>query len=112
MIGIITKHGILICEVAKENQLEKGMDKLSSIIDASAIRLRPILMTTASMIAGLIPLLITSGPGAESRFSIAIVIVFGLAIGTCFTLYILPTIYMLLGQEHKPLREINESYEI
>ena len=112
LIGIITKHGILICEVAKENQLEKGMDKLSSIIHASAIRLRPILMTTASMIAGLIPLLLTSGPGAESRFSIGIVIVFGLLIGTCFTLYILPTIYLALGDEHKPLKEINEDYKI
>jgi multidrug efflux pump len=110
LIGLITKHGILICEVAKENQLIKGMNKVDSIIDAASVRLRPILMTTAAMIAGLIPLLMAQGAGAESRFSIGVVIVFGLFIGTCFTLYVLPTIYLKLGEEHKPLRKINENY--
>lgn len=112
LIGLITKHGILICEVAKENQLHLGMDKRKAIIEASAIRLRPILMTTAAMIAGLIPLLFASGPGAVSRFSIGIVIVVGLAIGTCFTLYVLPTIYTFIGEKHKPLKEVNENYSM
>jgi multidrug efflux pump len=111
LIGLITKHGILICEVAKENQLHHGMNKYDSIIEAAALRLRAILMTAISMIAGLIPLLYATGAGAESRFSIGIVIVFGLAIGTIFTLYVLPTIYLKFGEEHKPLKEINESYK-
>ena len=110
LIGLITKHGILICEVAKENQLHLGYDRRKAIIEAAAIRLRPILMTTAAMIAGLIPLLFASGPGAVSRFSIGLVIVVGLTIGTCFTLYVLPTIYTFIGEKHKPLKEINESY--
>lgn len=110
LIGLITKHGILICEVAKENQLHLGMNKKDAIIEASSIRLRAILMTTASMVAGLIPLLLASGAGASSRFSIGIVIVFGLLIGTCFTLYVLPTIYLKLGDNHKPLKEVNNNY--
>lgn len=110
LIGLITKHGILICEVAKENQLHLGMNKRDSIVEAASVRLKPILMTTAAMVAGLIPLLMASGAGAESRFSIGVVIVFGLLIGTCFTLYVLPTIYLKVGENHKPLKEINHEY--
>ena len=103
LIGLITKHGILICEVAKEAQLYHGKNRLEAVMESAKIRLRPILMTTCAMIAGLIPLLYASGAGAASRFSIGIVIVAGLSIGTLFTLFVLPVIYTFLASEHKPL---------
>ncbi len=103
LIGLITKHGILICEVAKEEQLYHGKNRMEAVMEAAKIRLRPILMTTCAMIAGLIPLLYASGAGAASRFSIGIVIVAGLSIGTLFTLFVLPVIYTFLASEHKPL---------
>lgn len=103
LIGLITKHGILICEVAKEEQLLHKKDRMAAVMEAAKIRLRPILMTTAAMIAGLIPLLYATGAGAAQRFSIGIVIVAGLAIGTVFTLFVLPVIYTYLASIHKPL---------
>ncbi|MDW6002285.1 multidrug efflux RND transporter permease subunit [Vibrio mangrovi] len=103
LIGLITKHGILICEVAKETQLKLKKDRIEAVMEAAKIRLRPILMTTAAMIAGLIPLMYASGAGAKQRFSIGIVIVAGLAIGTLFTLFVLPVIYSYLAEKHKPL---------
>ncbi|HDL1226757.1 TPA: efflux RND transporter permease subunit [Mannheimia haemolytica] len=108
LVGLITKHGILMCEVAKEEQLLHGKSRYEAIFHAATIRLRPIMMTTAAMIAGLIPLLFAVGAGAIARFSMGMVIVAGLAIGTLFTLFILPVIYTFLGQEHKPLREFDE----
>ncbi len=102
LIGLITKHGILICEVAKEEQLHHGKDRIAAVTEAARVRLRPILMTTAAMVAGLIPLLLASGAGAVSRFSIGIVIVAGLTIGTLFTLFVLPVIYSLLASRHQP----------
>ncbi|QLB12291.1 multidrug efflux pump [Bisgaardia hudsonensis] len=109
LIGLITKHGILMCEVAKEEQLHNGLNRIEAISYAAKIRLRPILMTTAAMIAGLIPLLLASGAGAVSRFSIGVVIVAGLAIGTLFTLFVLPVIYSYIATEHKPLPEFIEN---
>ncbi|MCK3655879.1 transporter [Pasteurellaceae bacterium Macca] len=109
LVGLITKHGILMCEVAKEEQLHHGKSRAEAIFHAAVIRLRPIMMTTAAMIAGLIPLLLASGAGAIARFSMGIVIVSGLAIGTLFTLFVLPVIYTFLGSEHKPLREFDEA---
>lgn len=103
LIGLITKHGILICEVAKEEQLLHNKDRQAAVMEAAKVRLRPILMTTAAMIAGLIPLLYATGAGAAQRFSIGIVIVAGLAIGTAFTLFVLPVIYTYLASIHKPL---------
>jgi multidrug efflux pump len=103
LIGLITKHGILICEVAKEEQLHHQKDRMAAVMEAAKVRLRPILMTTAAMIAGLIPLLYATGAGAAQRFSIGIVIVSGLAIGTLFTLFVLPVIYTYLASIHKPL---------
>ncbi|MGF1713618.1 multidrug efflux RND transporter permease subunit [Photobacterium chitinilyticum] len=103
LIGLITKHGILICEVAKEEQLHNQKDRMTAVMEAAKVRLRPILMTTAAMIAGLIPLLYATGAGAAQRFSIGIVIVSGLAIGTLFTLFVLPVIYTYLASIHKPL---------
>ena len=109
LVGLITKHGILICEVAKEEQLLHGLNRMQAVMQAAKVRLRPILMTTAGVVAGLIPLLYASGAGAAQRFSIGIVIVAGLAIGTLFTLFVLPVIYTFLASEHKPLPEFDES---
>ncbi|MBW3697709.1 multidrug efflux RND transporter permease subunit [Vibrio sp. T187] len=103
LVGLITKHGILICEVAKEEQLHNGKTRIEAVMEAAKVRLRPILMTTAAMIAGLIPLMYATGAGAAQRFSIGIVIVAGLAIGTLFTLFVLPVIYSYLAEKHKPL---------
>ncbi len=103
LVGLITKHGILICEVAKEEQLLHKKNRMEAVMEAAKVRLRPILMTTAAMIAGLIPLMYASGAGAAQRFSIGIVIVAGLALGTLFTLFVLPVIYTYLAEKHKPL---------
>ena len=108
LVGLITKHGILICEVTKEEQLKNGLSKMEAVKHATRIRLRPILMTTAAMVAGLIPLMGASGAGAISRFGIGLVIVAGLSIGTLFTLFVLPVIYTYLGETHKPLPEFDE----
>ncbi|MEZ8381874.1 multidrug efflux RND transporter permease subunit [Vibrio splendidus] len=103
LVGLITKHGILICEVAKEEQLHYNKTRIEAVMEAAKVRLRPILMTTAAMIAGLIPLMYATGAGAAQRFSIGIVIVAGLTIGTLFTLFVLPVIYSYLAEKHKPL---------
>jgi multidrug efflux pump len=109
LVGLISKHGILICEVAREQQLLKGLSKMEAVKIAARVRLRPILMTTAAMVTGLLPLLGAMGAGALSRFSIGIVIVAGLTIGTFFTLFVLPVIYTFVGKTHKPLPEFDES---
>lgn len=108
LVGLITKHGILMCEVAKEEQLLHGKTRIEAITAAAKVRLRPILMTTAAMVAGLIPLLYATGAGAVSRFSIGIVIVAGLSIGTIFTLFVLPVVYSYVATEHKPLPVFEE----
>jgi len=99
LMGLISKHGILITEFANELQ-HKGLSKLDAIIEAASIRLRPILMTTAAMVLGVIPLLIASGAGAASRYNMGLVIATGLSIGTLFTLFVVPAVYMLLAQDH------------
>ena len=112
LVGLISKHGILICEVSKEEQLKNGLSKVEAVRKAATIRLRPILMTTAAMVAGLVPLLTAEGAGAASRFSIGLVIVAGLSIGTLFTLFVLPVIYTFVGQTHKPLPEFIEEEDL
>lgn len=112
LVGLITKHGILICEVAKEEQLHNQKNRMEAVMEAAKVRLRPILMTTAAMIAGLIPLMYATGAGAAQRFSIGIVIVAGLAIGTLFTLFVLPVIYTYLAEKHKPLPVFLEKEEL
>ncbi|MDU8923650.1 efflux RND transporter permease subunit [Pasteurellaceae bacterium LIM206] len=109
LVGLITKHGILMCEVAKEAQLLHGKNRVDAITEAARTRLRPILMTTAAMIAGLVPLLYATGAGAVMRFSMGVTIVAGLAVGTLFTLFILPVIYTFIASEHEPLPEFDES---
>jgi len=100
LIGLITKHGILICEVAKVEQIA-GKSKIEAVAHAAALRLRAILMTTGAMVAGILPLTIATGAGAESRFAIGIVIVAGLSIGTLFTLFVLPVIYTFIADDHR-----------
>ncbi len=105
LIGLITKHGILIVEFA--NQLrEKGMPKAEAIVEAAALRLRPILMTTGAMVLGAVPLALATGAGAEARQPIGWVIVGGLMVGTLFTLYVIPTAYLLMvGRGRAPKAE-------
>ncbi len=99
LIGLISKHGILIVEVANEEQ-HSGKSKAAAIVAAASVRLRPILMTTAAMVLGVVPLVFASGAGAASRFAIGLVISTGLAIGTLFTLFVVPGVYMLIGANH------------
>ncbi|MDZ7783854.1 MAG: efflux RND transporter permease subunit [Halioglobus sp.] len=101
LIGVISKHGILIVEFANRLQ-EEGMSKREAIEEAAAVRLRPILMTTAALVLAMIPLLLATGPGASARFSMGVVIASGMTIGTLFTLYVLPAVYMYLGAAHRP----------
>lgn len=108
LIGLISKHGILIVEFANSLQ-EAGFSKRDAIEEATSIRLRPILMTTAAMVLGVIPLVIATGAGAASRFSLGLVISTGLAIGTLFTLFVVPAIYMMLAEDHEALKELNEA---
>jgi multidrug efflux pump len=100
LIGLVAKNGILIVEFANQLREREGLGKQEAVERAATIRLRPILMTTASMLVAMIPLLIASGPGAVSRFDIGLVIVTGLGIGTLFTLFVVPAFYLLLS----PLR--------
>jgi len=99
LMGLISKHGILIVEVANTEQ-QTGKSKHAAIVSAASIRLRPILMTTAAMVLGVVPLVFASGAGAASRFAIGLVVSTGLAIGTLFTLFVVPGVYMLIGATH------------
>ncbi|CAD5107832.1 multidrug efflux RND transporter permease subunit [Zestomonas carbonaria] len=100
LIGLISKHGILIVEFA--NQLRRqGRSLREAIEEAAAIRLRPVLMTTAAMVFGMVPLIIATGAGAVSRFDIGLVIATGMSVGTLFTLFVLPCVYTLLAHPDK-----------
>ncbi|HEI9813942.1 TPA: MexW/MexI family multidrug efflux RND transporter permease subunit [Serratia marcescens] len=100
LIGLISKHGILMVEFANELQMHQGLTRRVAILQAAQIRLRPVLMTTGAMVFGLIPLLFASGAGAASRFGLGLVIVSGMLVGTLFTLFVLPTVYTLLARDH------------
>jgi multidrug efflux pump len=97
LVGLISKNGILIVQFANHLQ-ETGMDKLRAVIEASGTRLRPILMTTAATVVGHFPLVIATGPGAGARNSIGIMLVSGMIVGTLFTLFVVPSIYMLIAR--------------
>jgi multidrug efflux pump len=97
LVGLVAKNGILIVEFANHLQ-EQGREKLGAIIEASGTRLRPILMTTAATVVGHFPLVIATGPGAGARNSIGIMLVTGMIIGTVFTLFVVPSIYMLVAR--------------
>lgn len=101
LIGLISKHGILMVEFANELQVHKNLNRRDAIIEAAKIRLRPVLMTTAAMVIGLIPLLFASGAGANSRYGLGLIIVSGMLVGTLFTLFVLPTIYSFLARNHQ-----------
>jgi len=100
LIGLISKHGILMVEFANELQRGEGLDRRGAIEQAAAVRLRPILMTTAAMVVGLVPLLFANGAGAVSRFSIGIVVIVGMLVGTLFTLFVVPAVYTILAKDH------------
>lgn len=101
LIGLISKHGILMVTFANHIQRHENVSRMEAIERAAAVRLRPILMTTAAMVAGLVPLLFANGAGSASRFSIGIVVVMGMLIGTFFTLFVLPTIYSFIAKDHR-----------
>ncbi|NEX17814.1 MAG: multidrug efflux protein [Halochromatium sp.] len=99
LIGLIAKNGILIVEFANQVREHEGLDKRTAVEKASTIRLRPILMTTVAMLVAMVPLLLATGPGAVSRFDIGLVITTGLGIGTLFTLFVVPAMYVLIASK-------------
>jgi len=101
LIGLISKHGILIVEFANQLRKDKGLTPRQAVEEAAAIRLRPVLMTTAAMVFGMVPLILATGAGAVSRFDIGMVIATGMSIGTLFTLFVLPCVYTLLAKPDK-----------
>ena len=101
LVGLITKHGILIVEFANQMR-EQGMDMLEAVVKAASQRLRPILMTTGAMVLGAVPLALSTGAGAESRIQIGWVIVGGMTLGTLLTIFVVPTMYTLLARQHAP----------
>lgn len=107
LIGLISKHGILIVDFANQLQKDQNLDKQTAVEQAASIRLRPILMTTAAMVFGVLPLLIASGAGAVSRFDIGLVISSGLLIGTVFTLFVVPIMYTYLASDHRVVSNNN-----
>jgi len=109
LIGLITKNGILIVEFT--NQLrERGVEKLQALVQASALRLRPILMTSAATVLGALPLALSTGAGAESRATIGWVIVGGMSLGTLFTLFVIPVAYaLIMGEYRRPVEEESEA---
>jgi len=104
LIGLISKHGILMVEFANKLQLQEGLGKREAIEKAAGIRLRAILMTTSAMVVGVFPLLLASGAGAASRFDIGLVIAAGLSIGTIFTLFVVPAMYIMLAKDRSKAR--------
>ncbi len=112
LIGLISKHGILMVEFANSLQVSEGLDRRRAIERAARVRLRPILMTTAAMVVGLVPLLIATGAGATSRFSIGVVVVAGMSVGTLFTLFVLPAVYTMLAKNHLAAAQSTRVHEI
>jgi len=104
LVGLVSKNGILIVEFANHLQ-EQGRSKLQAVIEAASTRLRPILMTTAATVVGHFPLVLAKGPGAGARNSIGIMLVSGMIIGTFFTLFVVPSIYVLVARKHEAASE-------
>ncbi|MBU2753269.1 efflux RND transporter permease subunit [Acidithiobacillus sp. CV18-2] len=102
LIGLTAKQGILIVQFARQLQVERGWERALAVREAAALRLRPILMTVAAMIAGAVPLLFATGGNAEARFSMGLVIIAGLSVGSLISLFVIPAIYSLWGAELKP----------
>ena len=112
LIGLISKHGILMVEFANEMQISHNLDRRGAMEQAARIRLRPILMTTAAMVVGLIPLLFATGAGAHSRYSLGLVIVVGMLVGTLFTLFVLPTVYTVFARDHRAAGDTPRACEL
>lgn len=110
LMGLISKHGILIVEFANDLQ-QQGKSKREAIEEACGIRLRPILMTTAAMVLGVVPLIMASGAGAVSRYNMGLVIASGLSIGTMFTLFVVPAVYMMIATDHSKHAEAGQVAE-
>ena len=116
LVGLVAKNGILIVEFANKLQ-ERGRDKMRAIKEAAMTRLRPVLMTSVATVAGHFPLTLVEGPGAAARNSIGLVLVGGMTIGTIFTLFVVPSLYMLIAKQHNvervatPLLEHDEPME-
>jgi multidrug efflux pump len=100
LLGLISKHGILMVQFANDLQ-RAGHSKLQAIEEAAEVRLRPILMTTAAMVMGVLPMVFASGAGAAGRRAMGVVIATGLSIGTLFTLFIVPAVYLVLAADHE-----------
>jgi multidrug efflux pump len=100
LVGLVSKNGILIVEFANELQ-RTGLSKVQAVREAALVRLRPVLMTSVATVAGHFPLTLVSGAGAAARNSIGITVVAGMALGTLFTLLVIPAIYVLIAKEHK-----------
>ena len=111
LVGLVSKNGILIVQFANHLQ-EMGRGKLEAVIEAAATRLRPILMTTAATVFGHMPLIFAHGPGAGARNSIGIMLVSGMIIGTAFTLFVVPSIYMAVAKTHRAIDEVDEASPI
>ncbi|MBF9235183.1 efflux RND transporter permease subunit [Microvirga alba] len=109
LVGLITKHGILMVEFANELKEKRGVKKREAIQEAARVRLRPILMTTAAMVLGVAPLLYASGAGAAARFSMGIVIASGMSIGTIFTLFVVPMFYTYISRETERAKHAAEA---
>jgi len=109
LVGLVSKNGILIVQFANELQ-RQGLTKLAAVAQAARIRLRPIMMTSVATVAGHFPLTLVSGAGAAARNSIGLVLVGGMTIGTIFTLFIVPSLYMLIAKQHheRPVAETEE----
>jgi multidrug efflux pump len=103
LMGLVSKHGILMVDMANEAQLQ-GMSKREAIEHAAGVRLRPILMTTAAMVLGVVPLILSTGAGAGARINMGVVIASGLSIGTAFTLFVVPAVYLVLSSNKTPVR--------
>jgi multidrug efflux pump len=108
LIGLISKHGILMVDYANHLQENEGLSRRDAIHRAAGIRLRPILMTTAAMVVGMVPLLTAGGAGAASRFAIGLVIAAGMTIGTLFTLFVTPVVYTYIARDHAAQRSRTE----
>src|SRR5260221_14321039 len=112
LIGLISKHGILMVAFANELQHEEALGRRAAIEQAATVRLRPILMTTAATIMGLVPLLFASGAGAVSRFSIGIVVITGMLVGTLFTLFVVPAVYTFLAKDHNTASQSDRAQQL
>ena len=111
LVGLVAKNGILIVEFANHLQ-ETGLNKLQAVIEAAGTRLRPILMTSVATVAGHFPLVLATGPGAGARNSIGIVLVSGMIVGTVFTLFVVPSIYMLVARTRQHIKPEDDCHEV